>query len=231
MVDGIIELEDRLYEARSERALQIRKFRGAGSLRGRHAFRISDDGIEVFPRIEALFSKPPEAGSTRHVLATGASTLDALIASGGLSAASASVVVGSAGTGKTTLGLHFLAESTPQEPGMLFGFFESPTRLRMKARAFGPRRGQQRRLRALRRLRLRRQPAVPALHRTSRARQTPADDHQDARHRLRFRHACDRDRRQRHADCRSLHFGRRRHSFRRTVGIVSCGQPESAGRR
>jgi circadian clock protein KaiC len=137
MVDGIVELEDRLFEARSERALQVRKFRGAGSLRGRHAFRIGDDGVQVFPRIEALYSLPPEGTSEPRALSTGVTTLDAIIGSRGLPIGSATVVVGSTGTGKTTLGLHFVASCTPDDPGMFFGFFESPARLHAKARAFG----------------------------------------------------------------------------------------------
>jgi circadian clock protein KaiC len=47
------------------------------------------------------------------------------------------VVLGSTGTGKTTLGLHFIAGSTPAEPGLWFGFFESPERLAAKAAGFG----------------------------------------------------------------------------------------------
>jgi circadian clock protein KaiC len=137
MVDGLIELEDRLYEVRSERSIQVRKFRGADSLRGKHAFRISDDGLEVFPRIEALFAAPPEAIVPRSALSTGVASLDALIRAGGLPAGSCSVAIGSTGTGKTTLGLHFLAGSTREAPGLLFGFFESPARLRVKAAGFG----------------------------------------------------------------------------------------------
>ena len=55
MVDGLIELEDKLFDARSERSIQIRKFRGAGPLRGKHSLRIDNDGITVFPRIESLY--------------------------------------------------------------------------------------------------------------------------------------------------------------------------------
>ncbi|MEW6707094.1 MAG: ATPase domain-containing protein [Pseudomonadota bacterium] len=137
MVDGLIELEDRLFDARSERAIQVRKFRGAGSLRGKHPFRISDDGLQVFPRIEALFKAPPEANAPPGVASTGIATLDALIAARGIPTPSATVVMGSTGTGKTTIGLHFLSQCTPHEPGLLFGFFEAPHRLRAKARAFG----------------------------------------------------------------------------------------------
>jgi circadian clock protein KaiC len=137
MVDGLIELEDRLFDARSERSVQVRKFRGGGSLRGKHALRISDAGIEVFPRIEALLTTPPDGGMARSATSTGVDTLDALIAAGGVPRASATVAVGSTGTGKTTLGLHFLAHSSAEEPGLMFNFFESPDRLRAKARSFG----------------------------------------------------------------------------------------------
>jgi circadian clock protein KaiC len=137
MVDGLVELEERLFDARSERSIQVRKFRGAGSLRGRHAFRISDAGIDVFPRIESLFAEPPGQSSATRALSTGVRTLDALLHLGGLPDASATVLIGSSGTGKTTLGLHFLASSTVEQPGLLFGFFESPARMRAKARAFG----------------------------------------------------------------------------------------------
>src|SRR6266849_4698690 len=47
MVDGIIELRDELYGWRAENDLLVRKFRGSGFLRGRHAYKITDDGIIV----------------------------------------------------------------------------------------------------------------------------------------------------------------------------------------
>jgi circadian clock protein KaiC len=137
MVDGIVELEDKLHDARSERSIHVRKFRGAGSLGGKHAFRITNDGLQVFPRIEALYGRPPEASGDPRSLSTGVASLDALIASRGWPEGSATVVVGSTGTGKTTLGLHFLSRSTPSEPGLLFSFFESPARTRAKAGSFG----------------------------------------------------------------------------------------------
>jgi circadian clock protein KaiC len=45
--------------------------------------------------------------------------------------------LGPSGSGKTTFGLNFLARSTPEAPGLLFGFYESPQRLRLKAEALG----------------------------------------------------------------------------------------------
>lgn len=137
MVDGLIELEDKLFEARAERSVQLRKFRGSASLRGKHAFRISDDGIRVFPRLESVFLDPPPGGARAHALSSGIDSLDALLASRGLPEASATVVIGSTGTGKTSIALHYLARSTPAERGLLLGFFESPERLLVKAKGFG----------------------------------------------------------------------------------------------
>ena len=137
MVDGLIELEDRLFDARSERSIQVRKFRGARTIRGKHSFQITDAGLEVFPRLEALFDQPADAAYHQHRLASGVPSLDTLIKSGGLPRASATVVVGSTGTGKTTLGLHFLSQSSATEPGLLFGFFEAPERLLAQGQALG----------------------------------------------------------------------------------------------
>jgi circadian clock protein KaiC len=52
MVDGIVELADELTGWAAASSLQVVKFRGSGFLRGRHAFKITDSGIIVHPRIE-----------------------------------------------------------------------------------------------------------------------------------------------------------------------------------
>jgi circadian clock protein KaiC len=134
MVDGVLELEDQLFEFRTERSLLVRKFRGSSFLRGRHPFRITDDGIRIFPRIEAQFasSSRPDVISDAKV-ALGIPGLDKMLR-GGLPAATTTGLIGASGIGKTTIGLHFLSQSSAQEPGLLFGFFETPERLRLKAR-------------------------------------------------------------------------------------------------
>ncbi|CAN5407716.1 serine/threonine protein kinase [soil metagenome] len=137
MVDGLIELEDSLFDARSERSIQVRKFRGSNTMRGKHAVTITNDGITVYPRIEAMYWQPQGDEDISGALSTGIPSLDELISCGGVPKRSVSVVIGSSGTGKTTMGLHFVSRSTPQEPGLLYSFFESPSRLRIKAKAFG----------------------------------------------------------------------------------------------
>jgi len=137
MVDGLIELEDKLFDARSERSIQVRKFRGAGPLRGKHSLRIDNDGITVFPRIESLYRGAAQDSSSETPVSSGIASLDALLAIGGVPMASSTVAIGSTGTGKTTMGLQFLHASSVEEPGLHLSFFEGPDRLRSKARSLG----------------------------------------------------------------------------------------------
>ena len=132
MVDGIIELTDQLTGWSAESTLQVTKFRGSAFLRGRHAFKITGDGLVVHPRIEALFGRPSrhDDGTSERV-PSGVDQLDAMLG-GGLPAASTTMVMGPSGTGKTTLGLQFLAGSDAAHPGLLFGFYETPSRIDAK---------------------------------------------------------------------------------------------------
>lgn len=137
MVDGLIELEDQLFSQRTERALRVRKFRGSDFLPGRHPFRISDRGIVLWPRVEAQYAKASRPENPRKVcLPSGVADLDAMLG-GGLSESSSTVIFGASGTGKTTLGLEFVCQSTSAEPGLYLSFFESPQRLMEKAAGIG----------------------------------------------------------------------------------------------
>ncbi|OUM30756.1 serine/threonine protein kinase [Pseudomonas sp. 1239] len=137
MVDGVIELGEDLYGARSVRRIQLRKTRGSGALSGVHECEITEQGLKVYPRLEVLYSHPSSPGSevlTR--VGTGLASLDDLLG-GGFPSASVSLAMGPSGIGKTSLGLSFLAGATVAEPGLHFGFYETPQRLRIKAKAIG----------------------------------------------------------------------------------------------
>jgi circadian clock protein KaiC len=137
MVDGVIHLEDELFDQRTERTLQVGKFRGSDFLPGRHSFRITSRGHEIFPRVEAAFAKPSvrNAYSPRRQ-STGIPSLDAILG-GGLLADTTNGLYGPTGIGKTTLGLQYVGQSSAAEPGTFFGFFESPERLRARAEMLG----------------------------------------------------------------------------------------------
>ena len=137
LVDGVIRLSDDLIDHRGVRFMEVQKFRGSDHLRGRHVFEITQRGIEVYPRMEALFTEPT-VGESDDVarLQTGVPTLDTLL-HGGLITGSTTLLLGPAGSGKTSLGLAFLAEGRETEPGLYFGFYERPKRLLRKADQIG----------------------------------------------------------------------------------------------
>jgi circadian clock protein KaiC len=137
MVDGIIRLEHQRFGRRTERTLEIIKFRGGDFVGGAHPFRITDQGLVIYPRIEAIFSRPSVPDD--YVLArtsTGVSGIDEML-SGGLLTATTTGLFGPTGIGKTTLGLQFISRSTAAEPGVFFTFFETPERLRTRAETMG----------------------------------------------------------------------------------------------
>ncbi len=137
MVDGLISLHRQSYGNRVVRELEVLKFRGSDFLVGRHSFRIGQEGITIFPRLEALLPHAPTDDRYRaHCLAVGIEELDDMLG-GGLPSGTTTMLLGPSGSGKTTLGLHFLCEASPAEPALLFGFYETPVRLQKKAERLG----------------------------------------------------------------------------------------------
>jgi circadian clock protein KaiC len=137
LVDGVIELQTQLYGKRAERSLQVHKLRGSGYLRGEHSYRITDEGIIVYPRIEAWLRTPSAVDRVSGpAVATGLPQLDRMMG-GGFPQHSTALLIGPPGIGKTTIGLHFLSECNDKNRGLLFGFYETPAAISDKARALG----------------------------------------------------------------------------------------------
>jgi circadian clock protein KaiC len=137
LVDGVIELQTKLYGRRAERTLQVHKLRGSGYLRGEHSLRITDKGIAVYPRTEALLAYPATVDRVSGPpLSTGIAQLDRIMG-GGFPQHSTALLIGPPGIGKTTLGLHFLSECDEDNPGVYFGFYETPAAILDKARVLG----------------------------------------------------------------------------------------------
>lgn len=134
MVDGIIELREHVHDLRAYRELRVRKLRGVPHLRGGHIFDISSRGISVSPRVEALYGTPSgEDRCSDETVSSGVRQLDRMLG-GGLRCGTTTLVLGPSGAGKTTLGLHYLAATPKGSRSVLFGFYETPTRLLDKAR-------------------------------------------------------------------------------------------------
>jgi circadian clock protein KaiC len=137
IADGIVRLTTERQELTTARQLEVLKLRGANYVTGRHFFEMGAEGLTFYPRVRGpeMTGEPPVDLADR--VATGVSGLDALLL-GGLPRASATMVEGGTGTGKTLLGLHFLLEGVRRgEPGILFTLEETPAQIRAIASNFG----------------------------------------------------------------------------------------------
>ncbi|RKH28037.1 circadian clock protein KaiC [Corallococcus praedator] len=137
-VDGIFELSLWLHGPRAVRELIAIKFRGGPSLLGRHEVEISDQGMVIHPRTEVQFAHPAAKGREDRIrMPFGIPRLDDAL-KGGVLSGSTTLLLGAPGTGKTLLGLRFLLEGARAgQPGVYFGFYETPPRLIEKALGTG----------------------------------------------------------------------------------------------
>lgn len=136
IADNIIVLSHGTDGRRERRTLRLTKMRGVPYLSGQHTLTISEQGIQVYPRQEAL-TQAPRYKATNERVGTGISKLDDMLY-GGLIRSSSTLLVGAAGAGKTVLSLHFLAEGARQgERGLMISFQENPEQLILRAQQFG----------------------------------------------------------------------------------------------
>lgn len=119
---GVIRLEQLFPEYGGERRrLSVMKLRGVQFSGGYHDYVIRRGGIEVFPRLIA--GQHAHAGRAGQ-LASGISELDALLG-GGIEHGTSVLVVGAAGTGKSSLAAQFVAAAARRgERAVLFLFDE-----------------------------------------------------------------------------------------------------------
>lgn len=133
VADGILWLSQSLHRNSMLRKVQVVKMRGQAQVPGLHTFRISEEGIRIFPR--AIIKPGKNIGSTAAAataeqrVAMGTPGLDAMLG-GGLPAGYSLLVVGPSGSGKTILATEFLAEGVLRgEPGVIAAFEKSPSQL------------------------------------------------------------------------------------------------------
>jgi circadian clock protein KaiC len=124
---AVVLLEQLQPEYGSERRrLRVVKYRGVKFRTGYHDFVLQTGGLEVFPRLVAAEHRQ---FSTREKLASDIPALDALLG-GGLEEGTSTLVVGAAGTGKSTLSAQFAAAAARRgQKSAMFIFDESPQTL------------------------------------------------------------------------------------------------------
>lgn len=133
VADGILWLSQNMHHNSMVRKMQVVKMRGQAQAPGLHTFRISDAGIQVFPR--AIIQQGAAIGPAIKVSAgeervsMGIPGLDEMLG-GGLPAGYSLLVVGPSGSGKTVLATEFLTEGVRRgETGVIAAFEKSPSQL------------------------------------------------------------------------------------------------------
>lgn len=145
IADAIFHMRTRTVQLRDVRLFSVGKLRGVAHVGGWHTFRITGDGVHIFPRAEALAASmkahadagaPPREVAS-ELLGTAVEGLDDMLG-GGVDCGSTTLVVGTPGAGKTLFGLAFLsAGAAAGEPGLLLGYHENPDILGHKGESVG----------------------------------------------------------------------------------------------
>jgi circadian clock protein KaiC len=136
VADGIVELSRRRLGNRDERYFRVFKLRGSKYLEGAHAFRITDCGLDIYPRLVGP-AMPEGYEPTSERISTGIRALDSMLG-GGLWRGATTLLAGPSGAGKTTIALQFALEGARQgEPSLYMNFQENPTQLKRTIRALG----------------------------------------------------------------------------------------------
>jgi len=137
VADAIVALDIKQLAEREVRVLQVLKLRGSRYQTGEHAYRISEEGFNVFPRLADAQDHSRYELSTKRV-ATGIKALDDLLGEGGYWSGASTLIAGPSGIGKTLMGLHFLFHGADHgEPGILATFQENESQLARIVKSFG----------------------------------------------------------------------------------------------
>ena len=135
VVHGVVRLEELAPDYGAERRrLRITKYRGQSFRGGFHDFSIRTGGVQVFPRLVAAEHR---RGFARTQMTSDVAALDGLLG-GGIEQGSSTLILGPAGTGKSTFALQFVAAAVRRgEKAALFIFDEELGLLFDRTRALG----------------------------------------------------------------------------------------------
>jgi circadian clock protein KaiC len=136
VADAILSLTTERIGQRDARFLQVKKLRGSGFRSGQHAYRLTANGLRLFPRLaDAQVDTGYQLADLR--LSSGIPALDDMLADGYWPGAS-TLIAGPSGSGKTLMGLHFVMNGARQrQPGVVATLQENPTQLGRILAGFG----------------------------------------------------------------------------------------------
>lgn len=135
IVHGVIGLSrtDSEYGG-DRRRLRVSKFRGRRFVGGYHDYQIETGGLRIYPRLVASDHRGDRALET---VSTDSAELDALLG-GGVDRGTSTLLVGAAGTGKSTLATHIVMAAVARgEHAAIFTFDESIRSLVKRSEGLG----------------------------------------------------------------------------------------------
>jgi circadian clock protein KaiC len=132
VADGLLWLYQSLDRNSMVRKMQVMKLRGQAPIPGLHTFRITDDGVRVFPRVivgptEKSSRTESKNKASLDRVSIGVKTLDHMLG-GGIPAGHSVLVAGPSGSGKSVLATNFIMEGARHdEPGIVAVFEKRPS--------------------------------------------------------------------------------------------------------
>ena len=136
VADGLLWLYQNVERNSVVRKLQVMKLRGQSSIPGLHTFRITESGLQTFPRTFGFIGVPGHSKGGRR-LSTGIAKLDDML-DGGIPEGDSLLLAGPSGAGKSILATQFIAEGLRcGEPGIVAVFEEIPAEYIQRAAKFG----------------------------------------------------------------------------------------------
>jgi circadian clock protein KaiC len=121
VADSILWLSEDVDRNSAVRKIRAVKVRGRSPMPGLHTFRITGDGMQVFPRIPEQQRERVERSKRR--LLTGVPGLDEMMG-GGIPEGDVLMLTGPAGSGKTTFATQFVAQGLSQQESCVVAVFE-----------------------------------------------------------------------------------------------------------
>ena len=136
MADGLLTMTQRVDRNSMVRQIRVLKMRGNAPQPGLHTIRISNQGVQAFPRMLKPIEEVQTA-VTPQLISTGVPGLDDMLG-GGTLRGNGVLVAGPVGSGKTTLAIQFVAEGVKRgEPGIIVIFEETKPKYIDQANGFG----------------------------------------------------------------------------------------------
>ncbi|MBC7790241.1 MAG: AAA family ATPase [Anaerolineae bacterium] len=121
VADGVFRMHQVTDRNSVVRKLQVMKVRGQAPMPGLHTFRITNSGVQIFPRIPQQHMSRPAQSFKR--IATGVPGLDEMMG-GGVPVGDVVMIAGPAGSGKTTFASQFVAEGLKHGEAAVIAIFE-----------------------------------------------------------------------------------------------------------